>query len=177
MLFEDINEYMKRPREERRKHLLLDECCIEIGGLSQFYRGLLAHHLGTTIGDRSVYVCHACNNPKCSNPNHLYWGSPTDNIIDQKEAGTWKSGYRKMIDKYGEEKVKQMLSSRSKLGGKAGGGHNRLTAAQLQDWKNAISSVDPHKRGWIAELGRKMDCTHTQVKRILNKYFPEVLSS
>ncbi len=177
MVFVDINEYMKLSRETRRSHLRLEESCIEIGGLSQFYRGLLAHHLGTTIGDRSVYVCHACNNPKCSNPKHLYWGSPTDNVIDQKESGTWKSGYRKMVDKYGEEKVRQMLRERSRLGGKVGGGHNRLTASQLEEWKTAISSVIPHKRGWIADLGRKMNCTHTQVKRVLNKYFSEVLSS
>lgn len=177
MVFVDINEYMQLSREVRRSHLRLDESCIEIGGLSQFYRGLLAHHLKTTIGGRSVYVCHACNNPKCSNPNHLYWGSPSDNVIDQREAGTWKSGYHRLIDKYGEEKVKQMLSERSHLGGKAGGGHNRLSTVQLEEWKIAISSMSPRKRGWIADLGRKMNCSHTQVKRILNKYFPEVLSS
>ena len=176
MVFVDINEYMQLSRKERRKHLCLNESCIEIGGLSQFYRGLLAHHLGTTIGDRSVYVCHACNNPKCSNPNHLYWGSPTDNVIDQKEAGTWKSGYQKMLEKHGLEKTREMLSQRARLGGKLGGGHNRLTENDLQEWRTALSTVTLHKRGWIAELSRKMHCTHTQVKRILNKYFPEVLS-
>ena len=172
MIFVDINKYMKLSREERRKHLHLESDCIEIGGLSQFFRGLLAHHLGTTIGDRSVYVCHACNNPKCSNPNHLYWGTPTDNIIDQKEAGTWKSAYQKMLEKNGPEATRKMLSQRARSGGKIGGGHNRLTESDLANWKIAIESVMPRKRGWISNLGRKMDCTHTQVKRVLNKYFP-----
>ena len=175
MVFVDINEYMRLSRETRRSHLHLEENCIEIGGLSQFYRGLLAHHLGTTIGDRSVYVCHACNNPKCSNPKHLYWGTPTDNVIDQKEAGTWKSGYQKMVDKHGIEKANEMLRQRASCGGKSGGGHNRLSFEQLSSWKAAIESISPNKRGWISELGRKMNCSHTQVKRILKKYFPDVL--
>jgi hypothetical protein len=175
MIFEDINEYMKRSRDERRAHLLLDEACIEIGGLSQFYRGLLAHYLRTTIGDASVYVCHACNNPKCSNPKHLYWGTPTDNIIDQKESGTWKSGYQKIVDKHGVEKAHEMLKQRASRGGKLGGGHNRLSDEQLSNWKATIESVSLNKRGRISELGRKMNCSHTQVKRILNKYFPNVL--
>ena len=176
MVFVDINEYMMLSREERRMHLRLQDSCIEIGGLSQFFRGLLAHHLGTTIGDRKVYVCHACNNPKCSNPNHLYWGSPTDNVIDQKESGTWKSGYQKMTEKYGHEKTREMLLERARLGGRLGGGHNRLKTEDLHRWNIAISEVNTSKRGWISELSRKMNCTHTQVKRVLNKYFPEILS-
>lgn len=176
MIFVDINDYMKLSREERRKHLHLESDCIEIGGLSQFFRGLLAHHLKTTIGDRSVYVCHACNNPKCSNPNHLYWGTPTDNVIDQKEAGTWKSGYQKMLEKHGPERTREMLSQRGRSGGKIGGGHNRLTESELARWKAEIERVTPRKRGWMSNLGRRMDCTHTQVKRVLNKYFPEILS-
>lgn len=171
MIFQDINEYMKLSREERRKHLLLDESCIEIGGLSQFYRGLLAHYLGTTIGDISVYVCHACNNPKCSNPRHLYWGTPKDNIIDQKEAGTWKSGYQKMVDKHGLEKAKEMLAERARCGGKSGGGHNALSEESIENWKLAISKVDPRKRGWISQISREMNVSHTQVRRILKKYF------
>ncbi len=175
MNFVDIKEYMKLSREERRRHLDLEEECVEIGGLSQFFRGLLAHHLGTTIGDRSVYVCHACNNPKCSNPRHLYWGSPVDNVIDQKEAGTWTSGYQKMVSKYGQEEAKRMLKERASLGGKSGGGHNVLSSYEIEKWKIAILETDLGKRGWISKIGQKMNRSHTQVRRVLKKYFPELL--
>ena len=174
MIFQDINEYMKLSREDRRRHLILEESCIEIGGLSQFYRGLLAHYLGTTIGDISVYVCHACNNPKCSNPRHLYWGNPKDNVTDQKEAGTWKSGYQKLVDKYGFEQTRKMLAERASLGGKSGGGHNALKESDLIKWKKSIEEVDINQRGWIAKLAKQMNCSHTQVRRMIDKYFPDL---
>ena len=80
-----------------------------------------------------------------------------------------------MVEKHGADEAKAMLKKRARLGGKSGGGHNRLTTYQLSTWKVAIESVSLNKRGWISELGRKMNCSHTQVKRILNKYFPDVL--
>ena len=34
------------------------------------------------------FACHSCGNPKCCNPEHLYWGSPSDNIQDALSMGT-----------------------------------------------------------------------------------------
>lgn len=28
------------------------------------------------------YACHKCDNPECFNPDHLYWGSPAQNVND-----------------------------------------------------------------------------------------------
>ena len=28
-------------------------------------------------------MCHACNNGKCSNPKHLYWGTASENRMDR----------------------------------------------------------------------------------------------
>tara|TARA_X000001036_G_scaffold94685_1_gene87342 strand:+ start:831 stop:1319 length:489 start_codon:yes stop_codon:yes gene_type:complete len=80
-----IEDYIKLPQEERQKHLRLDEPCIEIGGNSTQFKGLLAHKLNTTIPHgrkENVLLCHACNNGKCSNPNHHYWGTSKENIHD-----------------------------------------------------------------------------------------------
>ena len=80
-----IEDYIKLPQEERQKHLRLDEPCIEIGGNSTQFKGHLAHKLNTTIPHgrkENVLLCHACNNGKCSNPYHHYWGTARENILD-----------------------------------------------------------------------------------------------
>lgn len=92
-MFTPILDYIELAREIRRSHLDLISPCIEIGGKgSTEYRGLLAHYLKTTIPTKikpKIMICHACHNPKCSNPVHLYWGTTVDNRIDMKDCGKW----------------------------------------------------------------------------------------
>lgn len=33
------------------------------------------------------HICHACDNPKCVNPKHLWAGTPSDNAIDRESKG------------------------------------------------------------------------------------------
>lgn len=80
---QDIYEYIKLPKDKRQEHLDLDDYCIERGGGSTLCKGLLAHLLETTIPKgHMIHVCHACNNGKCSNPKHLYWGTASENRRD-----------------------------------------------------------------------------------------------
>lgn len=165
---------MKLPREERRAHLRLNDRCVEIGGDSRLFRGLLAHFLGTTIGHRNALVCHACNNAGCSNPSHLYWGTFRDNWLDAKESGRWISIHERTIAKYGKEEYKKIKRASASAGGKAGGGQNALSKEDLSIWKEKIQNLDTTKFGWVSKLSTMMGCSHTHTKRVVKKYFPEV---
>jgi hypothetical protein len=91
-MFTPMIDYIQLTRDERRAHLDLASECIEIGGKgSTEFRGLLAHTLKTTIPTKmkpKIMVCHACHNPRCSNPLHLYWGTTSDNLKDMADTGS-----------------------------------------------------------------------------------------
>lgn len=106
----DIDEYIKKPITERQEHLILDEPCIERGGASMYLKGLLAHILETTIpSGRKVHVCHACHNSKCSNPNHLYWGTARENRLDEVSNGGINV-WQRTVNKHGLDKAKEIFS-------------------------------------------------------------------
>jgi hypothetical protein len=54
-------------------------------------RIVLLSYLHLPIDSREGCVCHACDNNKCINPQHLYLGTQANNIKDQIEAGTHSS--------------------------------------------------------------------------------------
>lgn len=173
-MFKKINEYIKLSREERRKHLNLNEKCMEIGGYdSREYRGLLAHYLKTTIPTKLkpiIVLCHACNNPKCSNPKHLYWGTLSDNTFDSKLIGTWKSMYQRNIDKYGEEKAKEMHRLASSKGGKRNAGKIKISSEVIEKYKQIINKFIPLKHGDISKISKELNISHTHVRRLIKKF-------
>lgn len=75
---------------------------------SSYLKGLLAHILDTTIPrGRTVLICHACNNAACSNPSHIYWGTPRENAKDALANGN-PNPWQNVVAKYGLEKAKAL---------------------------------------------------------------------
>lgn len=161
-MFELIEKYMMKSREERRSHLNLDQPCIKIGGCSSVaYKGLLAHSLKTTIPTRQqIFLCHACNDAGCSNIQHLYWGTPKDNHLDQVLAGTFKAFPRS------KEKRIEMGKQLGTKFGKINGGRNILTEKEIKEIKIKLDSI-PKKYGWIAKASRLLGVSHTQIRRYI----------
>lgn len=116
------------PREERKALLKLDEPCHERGlKYSTQLIALVAYHYNTTFPENGnkLVVCHGCHNSKCSNPNHMYWGTKGDNKLDDYEIGRQKSIYEAMIDKYGVEGTRDLLKKGAAKGGKANKGKSK----------------------------------------------------
>lgn len=98
-----IEEYITQTKEERQTHIKLDEPCMERGGNSENFRGLLAHVFDTTIPKgQKIHLCHACHNAACCNVSHLYWGTSKENTQDRIANGG-RSFWEKLVDKYGYE--------------------------------------------------------------------------
>ena len=171
-----MSEYILLSREERRFHLKLEQPCIMIGGYdSREYRGLLAHYLRTEIPTHEktkILLCHACNNSGCSNVNHLYWGTSSDNIQDSQEIGTWSNIYERTLKKYGDKKTLEMYKTGGSKGGRGNKGKTRISEEQLKIYKKTITEYLPIKKGDITRISRELGLSHTHVSRLIKKNFP-----
>ena len=141
-----IEDYMKQTQKERQQHLDLNTDCIEIGGNSTKFQGLLAGYLNTTFPfGRSPCLAHACNNGKCSNVLHLYWATSKENYHDTPRPSVNEN----MVKKYGKEKANTMNShpETAHRGGEANKGvpkkekHKENISKAITEWHKKRKQV------------------------------------
>lgn len=134
----NLEEYIKLTKNIRQEHIDLSEPCLERGGISTNHRGVLAQFLDTTFPKGKILLCHACNNGKCSNPRHLYWGTYRENIVEDGTIfGTYKSFWQRCVDKHGYKKACEMKA----LGNHAKGGLANKGKPKSEEHKRKISET------------------------------------
>lgn len=68
-----------------------------------------AYFLFKGVDPCKLLVCHTCDNPKCTNPEHLFLGTAKENNKDCREKGRASVGSKQPRAKLKEEDVKKIL--------------------------------------------------------------------
>lgn len=86
-------------------------------------RVVATERLGLDLADRSTHVCHACDNPPCVNPAHLFLGTASENCQDAIAKGRRPALPPSTRPWDFCAKGHDMSETREKKTGKAGGTH------------------------------------------------------
>ena len=167
-------------------------------GNSTNHRGVLAQYLNTNIPGHKILLAHACNNPHCSNPNHLYWATHYENSVeDGIKYGTWMNLHDRTMSKYGAEQAYKIFAS----GDKSKGGKALKGIPKSEDHKQKISqslckrynrdyvqpevlieqilksNIDFSKLGWVEKVSKILNIAPQKVtkwmKRNMNQFYNE----
>lgn len=144
------SELIKESKEHRQSHLVLSEPCLERGGISTNHKGILAEFLCTDIPYRMPLLLHACNNDKCSNPRHLYWGTYEENVKDAIEAGTRYVPPKGSVIKLSEEQRKEIgLKISASKKGKPSNNQKGINGSNTGKVARGYTYTRKFKQKWI----------------------------
>ncbi|WP_366945189.1 HNH endonuclease signature motif containing protein [Zoogloea sp.] len=74
----------------------------------QEYAHRLAYQIYRGAIPAGLFVCHACDNPKCVNPDHLFLGTCKQNLQDMKSKGRSTHGTRSRQAVLNEDSVRKI---------------------------------------------------------------------
>jgi hypothetical protein len=92
-----------------------------------------------------MVVCHSCDNPKCVNPDHLFLGTPAENVMDCVSKGRHARGDklahpRAKGEKNGNSRLTKEQASAIRFDGRP----QRVIAAQYGVCRETVGKI---KRG------------------------------
>lgn len=72
----------------RRNHGGYGTWTLSVGGKTKTYRAhRLSYELHAEEIPHGMFICHRCDTPACINPDHLFIGTPKDNVADMDAKG------------------------------------------------------------------------------------------
>lgn len=133
-----------------------DECWVWAGGTTAYgygvFEGKGAHVFAweEIYGDRKgLYVCHTCDNPPCVRPQHLFLGTPLENMQDKIRKGRGYEGERHHSAKLSPDEVRAIRLSNStarELAAEYGVSFQLISQIRTgKIWK----SLDNHRGGMV----------------------------